>query len=24
VRNAEHFGFRPYCYEPWHWEYARQ
>lgn len=23
VRNAEHFGFRPYCYEPWHWEYVR-
>jgi D-alanyl-D-alanine carboxypeptidase len=22
VRNAEHFGFRPYFYEPWHWEYA--
>jgi uncharacterized protein YcbK (DUF882 family) len=21
VRNAERFGFRPYCYEPWHWEY---
>lgn len=23
VRNAERFGFRPYCYEPWHWEYIR-
>jgi zinc D-Ala-D-Ala carboxypeptidase len=23
VRNAERFGFRPYCYEPWHWEYVR-
>ena len=23
VRNAGHFGFRPYCYEPWHWEYVR-
>jgi LAS superfamily LD-carboxypeptidase LdcB len=22
VRNAEHFGFRPYFYEPWHWEYV--
>lgn len=22
VRNAEHFGFRPYCFEPWHWEYV--
>lgn len=22
VRNAERFGFRPYYYEPWHWEYA--
>ena len=22
VRNAERFGFRPYCYEPWHWEYV--
>lgn len=21
VRNAERFGFRAYCYEPWHWEY---
>jgi len=23
VRNAESFGFRPYFYEPWHWEYVR-
>jgi zinc D-Ala-D-Ala carboxypeptidase len=23
VLNAERFGFRPYCYEPWHWEYVR-
>ncbi len=22
VKNAEKFGFRPYFYEPWHWEYA--
>ncbi|MDX6612883.1 MAG: zinc D-Ala-D-Ala carboxypeptidase [Blastocatellia bacterium] len=22
VRNAERFGFVPYCYEPWHWEYV--
>jgi D-alanyl-D-alanine carboxypeptidase len=22
VRNAETFGFRPYFYEPWHWEYV--
>ena len=22
VSNAERFGFRPYCYEPWHWEYV--
>jgi D-alanyl-D-alanine carboxypeptidase len=22
VRNAERFGFRPYCYEPWHWEHV--
>ena len=22
VRHAEQFGFRPYFYEPWHWEYA--
>ena len=21
VKNAEQFGFRPYPYEPWHWEY---
>lgn len=24
VRNAERFGFRPYFYEPWHWEYIPQ
>lgn len=23
VRNAERFGFYPYFYEPWHWEYVR-
>ena len=23
VENAEHFGFRPYFYEPWHWEYVK-
>jgi len=23
VRNAGRFGFRPYCYEPWHWEYVK-
>jgi D-alanyl-D-alanine carboxypeptidase len=23
VRNADRFGFRPYCYEPWHWEFVR-
>jgi len=23
VRNAERFGFHPYFYEPWHWEYVR-
>ncbi len=23
VRNGERFGFRPYCYEPWHWEYVK-
>lgn len=23
VRNAEKFGFRPYFYEPWHWEYVK-
>ena len=22
VQNADKFGFRPYFYEPWHWEYA--
>jgi D-alanyl-D-alanine carboxypeptidase len=22
VKNGERFGFRPYCYEPWHWEYV--
>jgi zinc D-Ala-D-Ala carboxypeptidase len=22
VKNAEKFGFYPYYYEPWHWEYA--
>ncbi|HEY6231394.1 MAG TPA: D-alanyl-D-alanine carboxypeptidase family protein [Pyrinomonadaceae bacterium] len=22
VQNAERFGFRPYCYEPWHWEFV--
>lgn len=22
VRNAGRFGFRPYCFEPWHWEYV--
>jgi len=22
VKNAERFGFRPYYYEPWHWEYC--
>jgi zinc D-Ala-D-Ala carboxypeptidase len=22
VKNADRFGFRPYCYEPWHWEYV--
>jgi D-alanyl-D-alanine carboxypeptidase len=22
VRNAGRFGFVPYCYEPWHWEYV--
>lgn len=22
VRNADKFGFRPYFYEPWHWEYV--
>ena len=23
VKNAERFGFRPYYYEPWHWEYVK-
>ena len=23
VRNPERFGFRPYFYEPWHWEYVK-
>ena len=23
IENAERFGFRPYFYEPWHWEYVR-
>lgn len=23
VRNAERFGFVPYVFEPWHWEYVR-
>jgi len=23
VRNAGRFGFRPYFYEPWHWEYIK-
>ena len=22
VKNAAQFGFRPYFYEPWHWEYV--
>jgi len=22
VKHAESFGFRPYYYEPWHWEYV--
>ena len=22
VQNADKFGFRPYYYEPWHWEYV--
>ena len=22
VRNAGRYGFVPYCYEPWHWEYV--
>jgi hypothetical protein len=24
VKNASRFGFRPYYYEPWHWEYVPQ
>jgi LAS superfamily LD-carboxypeptidase LdcB len=24
ARNAHRFGFRPYFYEPWHWEYDPQ
>ena len=24
VNNAGKFGFRPYYYEPWHWEYVEQ
>lgn len=23
ARNAGRFGFRPYFYEPWHWEYVK-
>lgn len=23
VQNASRFGFRPYFYEPWHWEYVK-
>jgi zinc D-Ala-D-Ala carboxypeptidase len=23
VRNADRFGFCPYYYEPWHWEYVK-
>lgn len=23
VEHAERFGFRPYFYEPWHWEYVK-
>jgi D-alanyl-D-alanine carboxypeptidase len=23
AHNAARFGFRPYCYEPWHWEFVR-
>jgi uncharacterized protein YcbK (DUF882 family) len=23
VRNAARFGFRPYFYEPWHWEFVK-
>jgi zinc D-Ala-D-Ala carboxypeptidase len=22
VQNANKFGFKPYFYEPWHWEYT--
>jgi LAS superfamily LD-carboxypeptidase LdcB len=22
VANADRFGFLPYAYEPWHWEWA--
>ena len=22
VKNAERYGFQPYFYEPWHWEYV--
>jgi D-alanyl-D-alanine carboxypeptidase len=22
VKNADRFGFKPYYYEPWHWEYV--
>lgn len=24
IKNAERFGFRPYFYEPWHWEYVER
>jgi LAS superfamily LD-carboxypeptidase LdcB len=24
VKNAERYGFYPYFYEPWHWEYCAQ
>jgi D-alanyl-D-alanine carboxypeptidase len=24
VQNAARFGFRPYFYEPWHWEYVEK
>ncbi len=24
VKNAENYGFHPYYYEPWHWEYIPQ
>ncbi|HKG47598.1 MAG TPA: D-alanyl-D-alanine carboxypeptidase family protein [Pyrinomonadaceae bacterium] len=23
IKHAERFGFRPYFYEPWHWEYVK-